>query len=48
MMNDLNMNAPMHIEALLDAAEVAYEAGMTIDEIMSEIEQHLGGKMGDF
>ena len=38
----------MHIEALLDAAEVAYEAGMTIDEIMSEIEQHLGGKMGDF
>ena len=47
-MMEENMNAPMHIEALLDAAEVAYEAGMTIDEIMSEIEQHLGGKMGDF
>jgi len=47
-MMEEDMNAPMHIEALLDAAEVAYEAGMTIDEIMSEIEQHLGGKMGDF
>ena len=41
-------NAPMHIEALADAAEAAYEAGMSIDEIMSMIEQHLGLKMGDF
>jgi hypothetical protein len=40
--------APMHIEALADAAEAAYEAGMSIDEIMSMIEQHLGLKMGDF
>ena len=41
-------NAPMHIEALADAAEAAYDAGMSIDEIMSMIEQHLGLKMGDF
>ena len=40
--------APMHIEALADAAEAAYDAGMSIDEIMSMIEQHLGLKMGDF
>ena len=40
--------APVHIEALADAAEAAYEAGMSIDEIMSMIEQHLGLKMGDF
>jgi len=39
-------NAPIHIEALADAAEAAYEAGMEIDEIMSFIEQHLGLKMG--
>ena len=43
-----DMDAPMHIEALADAAEAAYEAGMSIDEIMSMIEQHLGLKMGDF
>ena len=41
-------NAPIHIEALADAAEAAYEAGMSIDEIMSMIEQHLGLKMGDY
>ena len=40
--------APVYIEALADAAEAAYEAGMSIDEIMSMIEQHLGLKMGDF
>ena len=40
--------APVHIEALTDAAEAAYDAGMSIDEIMSMIEQHLGLKMGDF
>ena len=42
------MDAPMHIEKLADAAEAAYDAGMSIDEIMSMIEQHLGLKMGDF
>ena len=40
--------APSHIEALADAAEAAYDAGMDIDEILSMIEQHLGLKMGDF
>ena len=40
--------APEHIEKLIDAAEAAYDAGMSIDEIMSMIEQHLGLKMGDF
>ena len=47
-MMEEDMDAPMHIEALADAAEAAYEAGMSIDEIMSMIEQHLGLKMGDF
>lgn len=40
--------APIHVEKLADAAEAAYDAGMSIDEIMSMIEQHLGLKMGDF
>ena len=47
-MMEEDMDAPMHIEALADAAEAAYGAGMSIDEIMSMIEQHLGLKMGDF
>ena len=38
--------APAHIEKLVDAAEMAYDAGMDIDEILSMIEQHLGLKMG--
>ena len=42
------MDAPMHIEKLIDAAEMAYDAGMSTDEILSMIEQHLGLKMGDF
>jgi hypothetical protein len=47
--DDVNeMEAPMHIEKLMDAAEMAYDAGMDIDEILSMIEQHLGLKMGDF
>ena len=45
---ELFEDAPVHIEALADAAEAAYDAGMSIDEIMSMIEQHLGLKMGDF
>ncbi len=40
--------APAHIEALADAAEAAYDAGMSTDEILGMIEQHLGFKMGDF
>ena len=42
------MDAPMHIEKLMDAAEMAYDAGMSTDEILGMIEQHLGLKMGDF
>ena len=42
------MDAPIHIEALVDAAEAAYDAGMSTDEILEFIEQHLGLKMGDF
>ena len=38
---------PVHIEALVDAAEAAYDAGMSTDEILEFIEQHLGLKMGD-
>jgi hypothetical protein len=45
--DDINeMDAPIHIEALVDAAEAAYDAGMEVDEILSFIEQHLGLKMG--
>ena len=39
--------APIHVEALVDAAEAAYDAGMSTDEILEFIEQHLGLKMGD-
>jgi len=46
--DDINeMDAPIHIEALVDAAEAAYDAGMSTDEILEFIEQHLGLKMGD-
>ena len=38
---------PVHIEALVDAAEAAYDAGMSIKEKCDFIEQHLGLKMGD-
>ena len=38
--------APIHVEALVDAAEAAYDAGMSTDEILEFIEQHLGLKMG--
>jgi hypothetical protein len=44
----LEDEAPMHIEKLMDAAEMAYDAGMDIDEILGMIEQHLGLKMGNF
>ena len=40
-------DAPVHVEALVDAAEAAYDAGMSTDEILEFIEQHLGLKMGD-
>ena len=40
------MDAPVHIEALVDASEAAYDAGMSTDEILEFIEQHLGLKMG--
>ena len=39
-------DAPIHVEALVDAAEAAYDAGMSTDEILEFIEQHLGLKMG--
>lgn len=39
-------DAPVHVEALVDAAEAAYDAGMSTDEILEFIEQHLGLKMG--
>ena len=39
--------APNHVEALADAAEEAYDAGMDTDKILEFIEQHLRGKMGD-
>ncbi len=38
---------PIHIEALVDASEAAYDAGMSTDEILEFIEQHLGLKMGE-
>jgi hypothetical protein len=47
-MKDLQEDeAPMHIERLANAAEAAYDAGMSIKEICDFIEQHLGLKMGD-
>ena len=39
--------APKHVEALADAAEEAYDAGMDTDKILEFIEQHLRGKMVD-
>ena len=40
--------APEHMEAVADAVEMAYEAGMSIEEITEFVEQHLGLKMGDY
>lgn len=40
------VEAPAHVEALADAAEAAYDAGMDVEEICNFIEQHLGLKMG--
>ena len=39
--------APSHIEAIANAAEEAYDEGMSVKEICDFIEQHLGLKMGD-
>jgi len=36
------------MEAVADAVERAYEAGMSIEEITEFVEQHLGLKMGDY
>ena len=46
--DDLENEAPEHIEKLVSAAGDAYDAGMDIKEIISMIEQHLGLKMGDY
>ena len=40
--------APEPMEAVADAVEMAYEAGMSIEEITEFVEQHLGLKMGDY
>lgn len=40
--------APEHMEAVADAVEMAYDAGMSYEEIVEFIEQHLGGKYGDY
>ena len=47
-MQDVGGDVPIHIEALADAAEAAYDAGMSTSEIIEFIEQHLGGKTGDY
>ncbi len=36
------------MEAVANAVEMAYEAGMSIEEITEFVEQHLGLKMGDY
>ena len=41
-------DAPEHMEAVADAIEMAYEAGMSTAEIVEFVEQHLGFKMGDY
>ena len=41
-------DAPWYVQELATAAESAYDEGMGIDEILSFIEQHLGGKYGDY
>ena len=45
---DMPPEAPEHMEAVADAVEMAYEAGMSIEEITEFVEQHLGLKMGDY
>jgi hypothetical protein len=40
--------APEHMEAVADAVEMAYEAGMSTSEIIEFVEMHLGLKMGDY
>jgi len=45
---DMPSEAPEHMEAVADAVEMAYEAGMSIEEITEFVEQHLGLKMGDY
>jgi len=40
--------APEHMEAVADAVEMAYEAGMSTAEIIEFVEMHLGLKMGDY
>ena len=45
---DMPSEAPEHMEAVADAVERAYEAGMSIEEITEFVEQHLGLKMGDY
>jgi hypothetical protein len=41
-------DAPEHMEAVADAVEMAYEAGMSTAEIIEFVEMHLGLKMGDY
>ena len=43
-----NTEAPYWAEELVTAAESAYDEGIEISEILSFIEQHLGGKYGDY
>jgi len=43
-----NIEAPYWAEELATAAESAYDEGIEISEILSFIEQHLGGKYGDY
>ena len=47
-MQDVGGDVPTHIEAVADAVEMAYDAGMSTEEIIEFIEQHLGGKYGDY
>ena len=41
-------DAPWYVQELATASEAAYDEGMGIPEILSFIEQHLGGKYGDY
>ena len=44
-----DMQAPYYMSELADAAEEAYDqGGLSIDEIVNFIQQHLGGKYGDY
>ena len=42
------IEAPYWAAELATAAESAYDEGIEISEILSFIEQHLGGKYGDY